>query len=70
MPADVYFGRAETLLQARHAAMLAAYARHPERFPSGLPKRPQLPAATYINPPQENTATPTTEKPKESILIY
>jgi len=69
-PADVYFGRAKTLLATRHAAKRAAYAQHPERFPNGPPKRQQLPKATYINPPQEDTTTSqSTEQPNESTLI-
>jgi len=50
-PADVYFGRGEPALAARHEVLLAAYAEHPERFPNGPPKRQVLPPATYINPP-------------------
>jgi len=51
-PADVYFGRAEAVLEQRHAVRIAAYAKHPERFPNGVPKQSVLPPATYINPPQ------------------
>jgi putative transposase len=51
-PADVYFGRAEERLAHRHQVLLGAYAKHPERFVKGPPKRDVLPAATYINPPR------------------
>lgn len=51
-PADVYYGRAEAVLERRHTRLLAAYAAHPERFPNGPPKRQVLAPATYINPPQ------------------
>jgi len=51
-PADVHFGRADAVLDRRHATRLAAYAEHPERFPHGPPKRQELPPATYINPPE------------------
>jgi len=50
-PADVYFGRAQAVLEQRHQVLLAAYARHPERFPNGPPRRQVLAPATYINPP-------------------
>lgn len=51
-PAHVYFGRAELVLERRHAVRLAAYAAHPVRFPNGPPKRQVLAPATYINPPE------------------
>lgn len=51
-PSDVYFGRAEAVLERRHATRLAAHAKHPERFPHGPPKRQELAPATYINPPE------------------
>jgi len=51
-PADVYYGRAQQVLECRHARLLAAYAEHPERFPNGPPRRQELAPATYINPPQ------------------
>lgn len=37
-PGDVHHGRAEQVLTARHAAMMNAYALHPERF-GGRPPR-------------------------------
>lgn len=51
-PADVYYGRAQQVLEGRHARLLAAYAEHPERFPNGPPKPQVLAPATYINPPR------------------
>lgn len=62
-PADVYFGRADEVLDRRHAALLAAYAAHPERFPHGAPRRPVLPEATYINPP----AVSEKERPAQAL---
>ena len=40
-PADVHYGRAATVLAARHRTRLAAYAAHPERFvaPRQCPRR-------------------------------
>lgn len=52
-PADVHYGRADAVLKARHSRRLEAYARHPERFIGGPPRRPQLPTAVYINPPRK-----------------
>jgi putative transposase len=60
-PADVHYGRVE-LVQAQRARVLdAAYAAHPERFVRKPPTPPQLPAAAWINQPQEgllDTANP------------
>jgi hypothetical protein len=64
-PADVYYGRAEPVLEQRHAVLRAAYAKHPERFPNGVPTRPVLAPATYINPPQ----TPAHERPTPDLSL-
>jgi putative transposase len=50
-PADVHYGRAATILDARHRTRLAAYAAHPERFVQGPPRRETLPEAVWINAP-------------------
>ena len=50
-PADVHYGRADTRLDVRYRARLAAYVAHPERFVNGPPRRETLPAAVWINPP-------------------
>jgi transposase InsO family protein len=55
-PADVHFGRAPERLAHRAEVLRAAYAAHPDRFHS-LPRPKQLPAAVWINPPQEDTPT-------------
>jgi putative transposase len=52
-PADVHFGRAEQVLQARQRVLQAAYEEKPERFVKGLPSLPSLPAAAWINAPKE-----------------
>jgi len=59
-PADVHYGRAETVLVQRQMVMQQAYARHPERFVNGLPRLPELPTAVWINPPQTGTEAPLT----------
>ena len=53
-PADVFYGRADDVLAQKHATLLDAYRAHPERFVNGPPRRPQLPPATYINPPSSS----------------
>jgi putative transposase len=58
-PADVHFGRAERVLDRRHAALQAAYLAHPERFVKGVPARQKLPDAVWINPPKTEPADPT-----------
>ncbi len=52
-PADVYFGRADQVHDARSAALAAAYAAHPERFVRKPPAPPALPEIVWINRPAE-----------------
>ena len=49
-PADVFHGRVEAVRATRQAALDAAYAAHPERFPHGPPRAPTPPAEVHINP--------------------
>jgi putative transposase len=57
-PAMVHNGRANDVLDARHAVMQAAFTAHPDRFIAGSPKRLELPSQVWINPPTyEDTAT-------------
>ncbi len=58
-PAAAHHGGANATLEARHARRIEAYARHPERFIGGEPKRPELPNAVYINPPRKEDAAST-----------
>jgi putative transposase len=53
---DVHHGRAGQARAARAVVLTAAYAAHPERFVRKPPEPPQLPVASWINPP-----TPTQE---------
>lgn len=55
-PAIVHQGRAESMLDARHAVMLSAYAATPKRFVKGAPKREIVPAEVWINRPNLETA--------------
>ena len=50
-PHDVHHGLAEQRMAARTTVLAAAYAAHPERFPSGRPRPPARPTEVWINPP-------------------
>ena len=50
-PADTHTGRAKELWEKRKRTLMEAYARHPERFVSGVPMPPDLPAEVWINKP-------------------
>ncbi len=47
----MHYGRAADVRQRRAAVLGAAYGAHPERFVTGPPSPPALPAAVWINPP-------------------
>jgi putative transposase len=49
--ADIHYGRAQAVQAARAHVLTAAYTAHPERFVRQPPAPPQLPAASWINPP-------------------
>ena len=55
-PRQVHYCEADAALRRRHETMLAAYARHPERFIGGPPQLLALPRAVYINPPRTANA--------------
>jgi len=50
-PAMVHNGRANAVLDARHAVMERAYRAHPDRFIGGQPRRSALPQSVWINRP-------------------
>jgi putative transposase len=54
-PHDVHHGRGGERLKARHAVLAAAFAARPERFPGGLPSAGSVPAAVWINKPQQSS---------------
>lgn len=62
-PADVHFGRAQTILDQRQQVLHAAYLKTPERFVKGPSIPTQVPTAVWINPPQMHLPT---EKPSPS----
>lgn len=49
-PADVFYGRVETVRAVRQLALDAAYRAHPERFPNGPPRVAMPPTEVCINP--------------------
>lgn len=49
-PADVFYGRVEDIATCRQAALDAAHAAHPERFPNGRPVVRRPPTSVAINP--------------------
>lgn len=49
-PSDVFHGRVEAVRATRQAALDAAHAAHPERFPNGPPRVGLPPAQVHINP--------------------
>jgi putative transposase len=50
-PHDVHYGLAEAKRAQRARVLAEAFARHPERFPRGLPQPRAVPSAVWINPP-------------------
>jgi hypothetical protein len=56
-PADVFFGRVEQVRILRQAALDAAYAAHPERFPHGAPRVLLPPSEVSINPVTSSAVT-------------
>jgi len=57
-PATVHYGLAAEVTSQRRVVLQTAYEKHPERFVNGQPIPPKLPAAVWINPPQENGKEP------------
>lgn len=55
-PEAVYSGATEDLVAKKQAALDAAYAEHPERFPRGRPLAPRLPDRVSINPAARRAA--------------
>jgi hypothetical protein len=76
-PASLHYGQASKIVESRTRALQLAYAAHPERFVSGVPKPPELPSAVWINPPvlaeQERKRLPEIhcpQKPDEAPLTH
>jgi len=56
-PYEMHMGLAHEVIAQRTAVLAQAYARHPERFPHGLPKPAQPPKEVWINKPKEMTTS-------------
>ncbi len=55
-PENVHYGRAAEVDEVRRRALHTAYAQHPERFVRQAPEPPRVPAAVWINRPEESRA--------------
>jgi len=51
-PCEVHWGLAGEVVAQRARVLAEAYARHPERFPHGLPKPAKPPTEVWINKPK------------------
>ncbi len=72
-PADVHFGRAQTILDQRQQVLHVAYLKNPERFVKGPSALAPLPPAVWINPPTTFPPERSTFDPQllnESTLIF
>jgi len=56
-PAEVFFGRVDTVRAVRQGALDKAYNDHPERFPGGAPRVRLPPSTVSINPITSNSVT-------------
>ena len=52
-PADVHYGRAAEIIQARQRVLRLAYQNNPHRFVKGEPQAATLPESVWINPPKQ-----------------
>lgn len=62
-PAVVHYGAAERVRAQRQQVLSAAYAEHPERFVRGLPSVPEVPAAVWINAPEQEQEEKNKDEP-------
>jgi putative transposase len=65
-PVEVHTGQSEKVLCQRQLVLNANFERHPERFPNGKPRVPQLAGAVYINKPKSE---PSAEKVAPEINV-
>jgi putative transposase len=57
-PADVHYGRADQIINARGVVLDGAFAAHPERFVRKPPQPPRLPDQVWINKPVDPQEAP------------
>ena len=73
-PHDVHYGLAAAKREQRARVLADAFAKHPERFPNGLPTPRALPTAVWINPPTKRIEVvggqnPVTRKSTEVAIV-
>jgi putative transposase len=56
-PEVVHYGKASEVIAARQRVLEEAYQRHPERFPRGVPRAPELPKEVWINRPGSDSSS-------------
>ncbi len=63
-PATVHFWRTHTLRTHCEKVLADPMAKHPERFPRGIPQVPRPRKTKWINPPAAEKTQPSTKKPR------
>ena len=62
-PHDVHYGLAQTKREQRARVLAEAFARHPDRFPNGMPQPKAVPTEVWINPPAKRADLSAGENP-------
>ncbi len=62
-PAVVHAGQAAHVHAQRAGVLIAAHARHPDRFRRGQPQPPALPGPAWINKPEEEGTISSSQQP-------
>ena len=70
----MHFGLAAAKRDHRAQVLAEAFAKHPERFPNGVPLPKALPTAVWINPPVKRDggsagASPLTRESSEDAIV-
>jgi putative transposase len=52
IPGMVHYGQEKSVIERRQFVLKTAYEKHPERFVKKFPIPPEVPAAVWINPPE------------------
>lgn len=66
-PHSVHYGLAPAILVTRQAALDAAFVAHPNRFKGKNPTHSPMPAAAWINPPQNQEISHPDTHPRDSV---
>ena len=59
----MHYGLAAAKHEQRSHVLATAFAKHPERFPNGMPLPKAVPTAVWINPPARRDDVPAGENP-------